>query len=190
MLLNFSINYKTQWGEELYVMGDCKELGDNVLVNAFKLTYESGDNWVGSINIDPNKIKVISYRYLVWGQNGVVSFEVGKERKIALSGNTKIVYSYDQWQGNTYYSPFLTAPFCDVFYAKDSSPYTHLSNAPGQFVIRVTIPNLKNECKVFLSGDLDIAGKWDLENAIEMKPVEGVRYECNLDLSMFKEDLL
>ena len=41
-----------------------------------------------------------------------------------------------------------------------------------------------------MSGDLDIAGKWDLENAIEMKPVEGLRYECNLDLSKFKEDIL
>lgn len=186
MILNFSINYKTKWGENLYVIGDCKELGDNILVNAFKLTYVAGDYWVGCINIDPDKIKVISYRYLLIDEFGMVSFEAGKERKISLSGSTKIVTSYDQWQGNSYYSPFLTAPFAEVFYSKPSSPYTQISKSNGQLIIRVTIPNLKASYKVLLSGDLKEVGCWNLEKAIPMEPIEGLRYECNLETSKIK----
>ena len=144
MLLNFSINYNTKWGEDLYVMGDCKELGSNILVNALKLEYGDNGNWKGAINIDSDQIKVVSYGYLIKDSSGIVSFEVGKERKLSLSSSTKVVNCFDQWQGNSYYSPFLTAPFFDVFYKRESSPYTQIANSAGELIIRVTIPDRKS----------------------------------------------
>ena len=40
MKLTFSIDYRTNWGESVYLMGNIKELGGNIDAKAVKMAFD------------------------------------------------------------------------------------------------------------------------------------------------------
>ena len=58
MTISFSIEYKTRWGEELYLM-----LG-NDRYSAVKMNYNPGGIWTVSYNVS-DATRQLRYRYIV-----------------------------------------------------------------------------------------------------------------------------
>lgn len=180
MKLNFSVNYKAQCGQLLYVTGDIEQLGLNDVANAYELSCDDNDNWNGAIDIEG--VKELTYKYCVKGEDGIF-YEAGSGRKVALEGSLKEINLKDQWQGNTEMAPFLTAPFTDVFYACNSQEHLPLGTTNNELVVKVTIPNLPDGYKVLISGDSKELGEWNLAKCVELSRVSNVCWYAKFQIA-------
>lgn len=173
MKLKFSVNYKTQCGSALYVLGNCEQLGNNNVANAFKLNLNGEDLWSGEIELKESKELV--YKYCVKGPEGIF-YEAGAGRKIAVKECVKAVSFNDQWQGNTNAAAFLTSPFTDVFYADDSQEFLPVGEENNQIIIKVTLPNVPKGYSVCISGDSKELGEWNLKKCVTLIRVSNVSW--------------
>ncbi len=176
MKINFSIDYNTEWGEELYITGSSAALGNYDISKALKLICRNCHTWEGEIKCNLTKERIISYRYFVKGNDGI-HYEAGKGRTIALNSSTKEIFTQDQWQGNSIDAPFLSAPFSEVFFADENWPYTQTHINTNEFLIRVTVPNVPKGGQVVVSGESEALGKWDLAKSLPFRRMENLKWE-------------
>lgn len=188
MTIRFSINYETDQGGELYIIGSSNELGNNNINEAFKLTQGDGNIWEGEIKFDAAKERSLSYRYFIKTSDGQVYFEAGKERTIAVSTSTRLVEALDQWQGNNADAPFLTAPFNQVFFGKGSTTYTQTHIQNNELIIKVTVPNVPEDKVIAVCGNIPELGNWNPQNAIKMVRAVGVKWEANIQLKRDRQE--
>lgn len=182
MIIRFTINYETKWGEELYITGTSNELGNNNISEAFKLIRGEEQTWEGEIKFDSAKERSLSYRYFVKTSDGQLYFEAGKERTIAVSTSTRVINAMDQWQGNNMDAPFLSAPFNQVFFGKGSTSYTQTHIQNNELIIKVTLPNVGYDKEILVCGSIPELGNWDLSKAVRMVRAAGVKWEANIQL--------
>ncbi len=181
MILKFSIDFNTKWGEELYITGSSVSLGNYDISKALKLSYCPGGKWVGEINCNLTKERIISYRYFVKSPEGIY-YESGKGRTIALNSSTKEITAQDQWQGNSIDAPFLSAPFSEVFFADENWPYTQTHINSNELLIRVTVPNVPKGGKVLICGACDTLGGWNPAQAKPMRRMENLKWERSFSM--------
>ncbi|KAH0478060.1 MAG: hypothetical protein KVP17_002109 [Porospora cf. gigantea B] len=81
--VTFAINFPTHFGQNLFVVGSCPELGAWSAENAIELEWGPNHVWSGTVKL-PKSHGSVEYKYLVkqhnesnweWGQNHVVSFD-------------------------------------------------------------------------------------------------------------------
>ena len=65
MRLRFNIEYRTQWGEEVRVVGNMPELGNDNLEQAVALTTADGIKWSADLEVKVSSTKLIRYHYLI-----------------------------------------------------------------------------------------------------------------------------
>jgi hypothetical protein len=75
--IKFSIKYSTQPGENIYIVGNLKELG-NWKENKFKLKWTEGHIWKGKLNL-PSEIENFSYKFIC-ASDKQVRWEEGPNR--------------------------------------------------------------------------------------------------------------
>lgn len=190
MTIRFSIHFNTKWGEELLITGSSAELGNHEIANALKLTYIGNSIWVGEIKTSHLKERIISYRYFVKSADGSIYYESGNGRTIAPGSATKEIVTHDQWQGNTIMAPFLSAPFSEVFFAKNNAPYTQIHKHNNELIIRATIPNIPGNCQILICGNTKSTGEWNVEHAAVMDKIEGLKWETNFNTEKQEGKLL
>ena len=111
MIIHFSINFRTAWGQNLYISGSVPELGGGDPAKAVPMNYTPGDFWKTDIKITDLEERVLSYKYFVKSENGSTFYEAGSERVLGLNSASRELFLNDEWQGNSAEAPFLTAPF-------------------------------------------------------------------------------
>lgn len=180
MVISFSINFYTYFGQDLYITGSIPELGGGNPDKAVAMNFRNDGIWEKEIKITSLEERVFSYRYFVRNPDGSTINEVGCERRIALTSSAKNLFLNDEWQGNTNKATFLTAPFSEIFFSNGHGEATQTGQFPKELVIRVTIPAIEEGCSVYLCGDHPLTGSWDPHRAAEMTPVHGSRWEIHL----------
>ena len=70
MIIHFSINFRTAWGQNLYISGSVPELGGGDPAKAVPMNYTPGDFWKTDIKITDLEERVLSYKYFVKSDNG------------------------------------------------------------------------------------------------------------------------
>lgn len=187
MNIRFSIHFHAKWGEELYIIGSSAELGNHEIEKAFKLSSSNGTLWEGIIALNPLKERVLSYKYFVKRADGTIYHEAGKGRFLALNTATSEVIACDQWQGNGPEAPFLTAPFTDIFFAEENTPYIQLHKHNYELILQVTLPNVPASREVLLCGNTAKTGEWDVSKAAQMQRINGVKWVADFNID-HKED--
>lgn len=81
----------TQLGETIVVIGNCPELGNWNIANAYPLEYVNENTWFGEIPFNESAGKLISYKYAMWreGQSPLRENLVARRWVIAESGTVK-----------------------------------------------------------------------------------------------------
>jgi cyclomaltodextrin glucanotransferase len=74
--LTFLLNgYRTAYGEQVKVTGNCPELGEWDAARAFPLEYINDNLWLGHLPVKESAGKAISYKFIVERQDDVILYE-------------------------------------------------------------------------------------------------------------------
>ena len=116
MKLLFRINYRTQWGEQLYVVGNIPELGDGDASKALAMNFSHDEEWWLELDITASKAKKLEYQYVLKNHNeGTITKEWGDARKVVTKTGVDTVLLIDAWNSvSAVENTFMTAPFVDV----------------------------------------------------------------------------
>lgn len=180
MTIHFFLDFRTTYGQNLYISGSLPELGNGDPEKAVPMNFTEGFVWEKTLKITSLQERIMSYRYLVKSDDGSAFYEVGPERAIGLNSATKDLFLHDEWQGNSESAPFLTSPFSEIFYSHEHKEATQTHMLSKELIIRVTVPLIEPECVLALCGGSPLAGSWDPLKAPEMIPVHGSRWVIHL----------
>lgn len=177
MKITFSINYRTNWGESLYVCGSAAALGGGDPERAVKLDLEGSDKWTGEVKL-PATTRQLDYFYFVRNDNGAVKNEWGRHHLLVLAGNTDCQIN-DRWQDQPWDKPYYSSAFTDCICHRPAHNDEVKSDA-GMVTIAVSAPLVKEDEVVAVSGSSECLGKWDIKNAVRMSDAEFPVWRCNL----------
>jgi 4-alpha-glucanotransferase len=173
MKLKFKINYHTSWGQNLYVLGSCKELGRDNSTEAIQLTYTSDGNWEAEIDIDNKKCKAISYKYLIKnGSEDNVHYEWGEPRKLDLSGSFKAVTLEDAWRSNKDNEhALMSQAFVGNLFERKKRKGRKIKPEAG-FELHLIAPRISRDQSFCIVGNCKSLGYWNPEKALVMTDAE------------------
>lgn len=163
MNITFNIEYKAEWGDNLYVIG---YISDKIYWNSknpLLMNCTDDKYWSTEINI-PEDTQEISYRYLLKKKNNTIEHEKGVDRKIHITPN-KEIQIVDQWRNTSNDEPFLSKPFVDIFCVRK----THIKpSKSGNVKFLISIPFVKSKNSVAITGNIPELGNWDLNKKVEL----------------------
>jgi 4-alpha-glucanotransferase len=171
MKINFYIRYHTVFGEELFITGNNKFLGDNDPANAVRLQWFNEDFWHVAIDFPEDFDDTIHYKYILKDVKGVEIFDGEENRFIDLS--TKKIRSYsvfDTWNpaGNVW-NVFFTRAFSKILLP----PVTKLKTPKprnANHIFRVKAPLLNPGETLCLCGSTKNLKNWNLAEPILLSP--------------------
>jgi 4-alpha-glucanotransferase len=174
MLIQFQIEYKTFFGQQLMITGSHIALGLGVKEKAIpmKIIDPTEGIWICSVNIEPGE--TFSYRYFVKEENIAATLEEwGPDRIFNESGiNCRNKLQIDFWRSmaDPDYALFSSA-FKNAIFRNNTTyaiPELHESKVNGQVTIRFkpSLCRLKNGDRLAVCGNIKPLGTWDDENAL------------------------
>lgn len=89
----FIVHYNTKFGEEIYVVGSCPELGDWDLCKKVHMGWCEGNWWKAKVAI-PKERNAVEYKFIL-GHNGNDRWEGGLNHSFECSGGRRLL---SQWQ--------------------------------------------------------------------------------------------
>ena len=181
MEITFTVHYHTTWGENLYVFGDIKPLGNSHPSDGLQMQYTPNGDWTITISL-PDSIHRFRYGYIVKKNNTIIAREWGKMRLFIRNATSKHYQIYDKWRICPSDSPFYTSLFYrNIFVRKctDSKPIIETDVV----TFRVYAPQIEPDETVVVTGNSSSLGQWDPEKAIVMDdtdfPLWQGRVACN-----------
>lgn len=178
VVLSIRVPYGTYWGQNVYVIGDCPELGDWEISNAFPLTYIDSQYWGGSVRFpmleEPREVK---YRYFIQNDHAKTIWEPGDEHKVVIPAahSPSIIEIVDPYRWtDSIIETIARTPFTKVFNPRDVAPkklVLQSNENPDtvrvQFSILCPIPRQGQVMKV--AGSIKELGYWHPPNALELQ---------------------
>ncbi|MDE6288841.1 MAG: 4-alpha-glucanotransferase [Muribaculaceae bacterium] len=166
MKITFNIDYRTNWGESLYLSGNVSALGDGEWNKAVKMKLEGSERWTATIDL-PDDITAIDYHYEVRHENGGVKHEWGHDHHFTRGRNARNYNVYDRWQDQPWDKPYYASAFTDCICKRPTAGKEVLPRM-GYVTIKAQAPMLKPEWKLAVSGSAPALGEWDISRAVVM----------------------
>ena len=181
MIITFHIDYRTNWGESLWICGSPKEMGGSDPEKALQLKPLVGNQWSVSVELPDNTPDFV-YRYYVRHENGGVKEEYGRVPHVfrhAKTSKTPQVKVFDLWQDMPWDRPYYSSAIVDTVnrrYPRDKQ--TRGDN--GMVTITVDAPMVPSDCVVAIAGDPAELGAWDPAKALVMDDYDFPRWTVNI----------
>lgn len=180
MKLTFNIDYHTNWGESIYLVGNIKELGDNAENKALEMIFNGGETWNLSVDI-PDSSSDFNYRYFVKNDNEIIKQEWGKTHLFLMPNNVSACDIYDRWQDVPYNKHYYSSAFIDGVFAREKDK-TPLRCKAENVLISVLAPVVKSDEYLAISGDNEEMNNWDISKAIPMNDHNFPIWSVNIDI--------
>lgn len=185
MRLKFVVGYRTNWGENLFVVGSCPELGSMDESNAVKMAHASGEQW--ELNVDIEKPKDLSYSYLIKSDSGeVVAREFGDPRHVKVVVHFDTVYFNDYWRSvHAFENNLLTAPFMKAFFKRGKAEPQAISfNAKQNYVrLQIRAPRIGANYQMGIVGSTKSLGSWEQDKVVLMSDEDFPVWKVDLPVS-------
>ncbi len=180
MKFQFSIEYHTQWGEDLRI---------HIENNDYKLFTNDGITWSCTLKLSPSKKDRLYYYYMLYRNDKLVwrEWEVSPHTiyiknlcKPDKPTFTERVFVIDDfWRPIPDNLPLFTSAFTEIGGSHPHTDFSELQQYPSTLQLRVVEPRLTKNQRLGIIGNIRQLGNW--EKAVEMKLV-GVQEWCvNLD---------
>jgi 4-alpha-glucanotransferase len=160
MKLNLSIEYRTNWGEEIVLCLGGKR---------YPLSYVAEGIWKGEIaRFTPGKASEYTYEVV---RDGVTIRTEWKKHLLVLPEGTKakVVNIYDKWNDRPLDAPFYSSAFTDAIFGRKASKTVTPEGA--NVVIQVSAPSLRPDEVLAIAG----SGK-DLKEWTKVIPFDESRF--------------
>ncbi len=166
MKLIFKINYRTAWGERLYVVGNIAALGNGERSKALPLSYVGDGMWMASVSLVRMKAE-ICYSYFVVSDKGGIRAEWGNPHRFRKVKDAECVELRDSWQERPADKYYYSTMFSSVVFrrenrAKDVMPISQYA------LVRVSAPSVKPNEDLLIVGNCQMLGNWDVSKALKM----------------------
>lgn len=159
--LIFTINYHTEWGEQVCLCGSCPELGNLDEKQAIVLDAD-GDDWTAGMTIE--RVADINYYYFIRKGEHVIRREWGNNRKILIAKRKKEFIINDHWKDTPSHSYLYSTVFTDTLFRheKESVP---LEYYPQVVLLNLVCPYVSPNQSLMISGACDELGSWNIEKS-------------------------
>ena len=172
MKIKFSIDYRTSWGQRLFVGGSINSLGSWQAEKAVPMVPSVGEQWTLEIEIADKEASLFEYKYLLLDENtGAVEWEHGDARKHETgAGKYKAIDFRDFWRTSWDEQNLLTtSPFMQAFFRQEPKEPTRSGQSRGlTYRMQLRLPRVGNDYQVGVVGSHKALGEWDEKNVALM----------------------
>ena len=181
MKIIFNINYRTRWGEALYICGDLPVMGAGNDENALQLNFLGGESWQIELDLD-DLDGDFNYHYLVKAPGQPWRMEWGTPHLFEFAKGVHAVVVQDRWQDQPSDKPYYSSAFVDgmLFRPFRSQP---LRAERGMLNVRVQAPMIAPDEVLAISGEGRVLGDWDTRLAVRMNDARYPEWEANISLA-------
>jgi len=169
MKLTFHVDYRTDWGQSVYISGNTPTLGNDNYDEAIKMTISDSEHWSTTVEV-ADDIKDIEYRYLIKREGKNERNEWGKPHKFT-AGKVSTYVIYDQWQDQPSDKPYYSSAFTECI-CKRQAKTSQKTLRQGYIRIKVSAPMVATEQTVAICGSAKTIGAWDVRKAVKMSDAE------------------
>ena len=185
MKLNFTVNYRTEWGESLFLTGSPLAMGAGDLSRAVPMKLEGSETWTVRIDV-PDTETDFTYGYIVRHDNGYVKREWGKPRRFIHGPNTHVFNILDRWQDMPWDKPYYSSAFIDCICHRGDRDGVVAPTA-GMLTLSVDAPMIAPDEVVAVSGEAESLGEWNPAKAVRMSDASYPTWSVNIPSSSIKE---
>lgn len=182
MKLNFNIDYRTSWGESIYLTGDIPALGSGDESKAVKLNLDRPGFWTLTLEL-PDGTQAFNYNYLVRNDHDTLRREWGVAHRFQPGHEVQSYELYDRWQDQPADKPYYSAVFTDCINRRDHRDEP-LTLHGGQLELSVLAPMVGSDEVLAICGDDEMFGEWDASKALVMNDCNFPEWRIAID---FKE---
>lgn len=166
MKITFSVNYRTNWGEALYIYGSTPELGSGDPHKAVKMEMADASTWKLTLNFPSNQ-KDFTYNYIVKADRQAWRFEWGSPHSWHKAQKADSFLMVDQWHDMPADKPFYSSAFVDGILRRNNRQPLPIIKG-GAVVINVFAPVVAPDEEVAICGDCEPLGQWNPKKALSM----------------------
>ena len=183
MILKFNIEYRTHWGEEVRVVGNMPELGNDKAEHAVALTTTDGIRWSAEMEVVVSSTKLIKYRYLIGRGKEIVREEWHAFPRVLHAHNLKgKVYTLmDSWKDMPEDSFMYSSAFTEAWTAH-SKRSQGLPTPARSVVIKAYMPT-KPSIRLAICGNQEVFGNWDPDKAMVMSDTYYPEWQLEVDIN-------
>lgn len=181
MKLSFLINYRTQWGELLFICGDTPVLGNGNRDAAPVMQPFGPDKWMLEVNV-PDDVTRFDYHYFVRHENGTVKTEWGAPHKFVRAAGVVSMQMLDVWQMLPWDKAYYSAAFLDCINLRPNRQ-ARVVPVQGTVTLQVEAPMVRPDQTLAIVGESDVLGAWDPSRAVRLSDAEFPMWEVNLQAS-------
>lgn len=187
MILSFNVDYRTDWGEALYLTGDIPQLGNGDRTKAVKLELYGPQTWKAQIEL-PDDTPDFTYAYFVKHENGHQKDEWGHGHTFRRGDGVKSYEIFDRWQDQPWDKPFYSVVFTDCVCRREGRALPPVVEA-GSLLLSCDAPMVAPDEVLAVSGACEALGGWDASKAVVMSDAAFPTWSCALPLDRLPEDL-
>ncbi|MBQ7526520.1 MAG: 4-alpha-glucanotransferase [Bacteroidaceae bacterium] len=175
MTLNFSIEYRTEWGQNVEV--ELCFLSSEGKTHWQRIPLETDDGliWKGLYMLKARS-RQLRYTYIITSSSkstpegdGIVRREWDVVPRIFPADDARTYFFIDHWRDVPEASYCYTDAF-KVANGLDRIPFASVALFPRAFLFRIQAPQIAQGERVALIGDQPALGNWDVERALPMIP--------------------
>lgn len=169
MIVSFHIEYRTNWGEEVRVLGSIPELGNGDPLKALSLQTVDGIHWSVEKEIKESTTEPIEYNYHIYREEKIVRSEwKGFSRSIYPSEDNRKEYKmYDCWRNLPDQHFFYSSAFTESLIAHHQREDIPVSYKKG-LAIKAFAPRVNSDYCLAICGNQKELGNWDPDKALLM----------------------
>ena len=166
MKIVFNVDYRTNWGESLFVVGAPARLGSWNTDAAKPMKLEGDQRWTAEVDI-PANTRDFEYGYIVKRDDGSVKHEWGTPHRFMRPNEGVRVDIYDRWQDQPWDKPYYSSAIVDCICHRETLDKP-IAPDKAYVTFRVAAPMIKEEQAVAICGASPALGGWNPEKAVVM----------------------
>lgn len=181
----FNVDYRTSWGEALYITGNIPALGNGDLARALPMSLHDTETWQADIETEM-PAEGLEYSYIVRHENGNIRREWGSPRLIAPMPGISRYEFFDRWQDQPWDKPYYASAFVDCI---NNRPKRENAVYPvnGMVNLGISAPMVAPDEVLAVSGDIPALGEWDPAKALRMSDANFPEWRVNISLRDVKK---
>ena len=188
MKLSFKIDYRTLWGQVLYVAGSVREFGEWDPAQAIPMKSHVFGEWEMECRFSGGA--VLEYKYLIKDESGHFIWEGGKKRILdtrEIAPNE--VRCRDFWRAyNESDIALASAAFTNVLLSRKTDRSQGVLDLPypRTLKIQIHVPRVDPDCCVGILGDQPLLGNWMEQDILLLEDKNFPLWSVHLDASKLR----